>query len=51
MQPPLCTIDTKHRLILLHVLEGIIKLIYLEELLSKDSVSNNLEAYNIKYVK
>ncbi len=50
---PLCTIDTKHGLILLHILEGVIKLIYLEDLSSKESSSKNLEAYNnnIKYVK
>ncbi|CAF0914954.1 unnamed protein product [Adineta steineri] len=43
IQPPSCTIDTKHNLILLRISEGIIKLIYLKDLTSK-----NLEAYNIK---
>ncbi|CAF4245853.1 unnamed protein product, partial [Rotaria sp. Silwood2] len=44
----LCTIDTKHGLILLRILEGVIKLIYLKDLSSKESSSKNLEAYNIK---
>jgi len=44
----LCTIDSKHGLILLRILEGVIKLIYLKDLSAKDSTSKNLEAYNIK---
>ncbi|CAF4244661.1 unnamed protein product, partial [Rotaria sordida] len=48
IRQPLCTIDTKHGLILLRILEGVIKLIYLKDLSSKESSSKNLEAYNIK---
>jgi hypothetical protein len=50
ISPPICTIDAKHGLILLRTLEGVIKLIYLKDLSSKESSSKNLEAYNIKYV-
>jgi hypothetical protein len=45
---PLCTIDTKHGLILLRILEGVIKIIYLKDLSSKESTSKTLEANNIK---
>ena len=47
---PLCSIDAKHGLILLRILEGVIKLIYIKDLSSKESSSRNLEAYNVKYV-
>jgi hypothetical protein len=46
----LCTIDSKHGLILLRILEGVIKLIYLKDLSSKESSSKNLESFNIKFV-
>lgn len=48
VRQPLCTIDSKHGLILLRVIEGVLKLIYLKDLSSRDSSSKVLEAYNIK---
>ncbi|CAF1046921.1 unnamed protein product [Rotaria sordida] len=48
VRQPLCTIDAKHGLILLRIFEGVIKLIYIKELSSKESSSKNLEAYNVK---
>ncbi|CAF5187576.1 unnamed protein product [Rotaria magnacalcarata] len=50
IRSPICTIDTKHGLILLRLLEGIIKVIYLKDLSSIETSSKTLEAYNIKYV-
>ncbi|CAF3617396.1 unnamed protein product [Rotaria sp. Silwood1] len=48
VRQPLCTIDAKHGLILLRIFEGVIKLIYIKELSSKESSSKSLEAYNVK---
>ncbi|CAM4789835.1 unnamed protein product [Rotaria magnacalcarata] len=48
IRSPICTIDTKHGLILLRLLEGIIKVIYLKDLSSIETSSKTLEAYNIK---
>jgi hypothetical protein len=49
VRQPLCSIDTKHGLILLRVIEGVIKLIYLKDFSSKESSSpKSLEAYNVK---
>ncbi|CAF5219225.1 unnamed protein product, partial [Rotaria magnacalcarata] len=48
IRSPICTIDTKHGLILLRLLEGIIKVIYLKDLCSIETSSKTLEAYNIK---
>ncbi|CAF1345272.1 unnamed protein product [Rotaria magnacalcarata] len=48
VRQPLCTIDAKHGVILLRIFEGVIKLIYIKELSSKESSSKNLEAYNVK---
>lgn len=45
---PLCSIDSKHGLILLHLSEGVIKLIYLKDLSSKESNSKSLDSFNIK---
>jgi len=48
VRQPLCTIDTKHGLILLRVIEGVIKIIYLKDFSKDSSTSKHLEAYNVK---
>lgn len=48
IRQPLCTIDLKHNLILLRIFEGVLKLIHLKDLSSKDSSSKHLDAYNVK---
>lgn len=48
--PPLCSIDSKHGLILLHLSEGVIKLIYLKDFSSKESNAKPLDSFNIKFV-
>ena len=48
VREPLCTIDSKHGLILLRIFEGVIKLIYLKDLSAKDSSSKSLTASNVK---
>ncbi|UJR27073.1 hypothetical protein I4U23_008375 [Adineta vaga] len=45
---PFCTIDTKHGLILLHILEGILKVIFVKDFASNESSSKNFETFNIK---
>ena len=48
VRQPLCTIDSKHGLILLRIFEGVIKLIHLKDFSSKESSSKSLTASNVK---